>query len=404
MPVARPTVLVLASTYPRWAGDPEPGFVHELARRLTGRFRVLALVPHAPGAKKREVLDGVEVVRYRYAPEAWETLVNSGGIVSNLRRARWKLLLVPGFVLAQAWTAWHLLRRERIDVIHAHWLIPQGLIAALLQSLPGRKVPFVATAHGSDVQALRGSTMDAARKFVVRRSAAATAVSAMLRDQLVAGSAQGERTRILPMGVDLEHRFVPDTAVTRSGAQLLFVGRLVEGKGVDRLLDAMPAVLHRVPDARLTIVGDGPLSIALHAQAQRLGIFDAVTFRGALAQSELPDLYRRASLFVAPFGRREGLGLVLVEALGCGCPVLAGDAPAVADILGENWRQHTVDASDTGALSSRIIDTLLALEPARKQAEHLRTRVMARFDWQVVADRHAQLLGECIAGGARAPR
>src|SRR5690606_9209651 len=64
---SRPVLLVLASTYPRWPGDPEPGFVHELSRRLTDRFRVIALCPHAPGARTAERMDGVEVVRYRYA-------------------------------------------------------------------------------------------------------------------------------------------------------------------------------------------------------------------------------------------------------------------------------------------------------------------------------------------------
>ena len=112
-----PVLLVLASTYPRWPADPEPGFVHELSRRLTERYRVIVLCPHASGAKPRETMDGVEVVRYRYAPERWETLVNDGGIVTNLKRARWKLLLVPGFVLGQAWVAWRLMRRERVDAV-----------------------------------------------------------------------------------------------------------------------------------------------------------------------------------------------------------------------------------------------------------------------------------------------
>ena len=82
-------LLVLASTYPRWAGDPEPSFVHELARRMGTEFRVIVVCPHAMGAKQKELLDGVEVVRYRYAPERWETLVNDGGIVANLKARRW---------------------------------------------------------------------------------------------------------------------------------------------------------------------------------------------------------------------------------------------------------------------------------------------------------------------------
>ena len=126
------------------------------ARRLVGRFRVIAIVPRAPGASRTEVLDGVEVIRYRYAPAGLETLVNDGGIVGNLRRSRWKLILVPGFILAQWWCAWRILRREKIDVIHAHWLIPQGLSALFLCKFSHRPIPYMVTSHGVDLYALKG--------------------------------------------------------------------------------------------------------------------------------------------------------------------------------------------------------------------------------------------------------
>ena len=102
----RPRLLVLASTYPRWQDDPEPAFVHELSKRLVPDFDVLVLTPHAPGAAVEETMEGVRVVRYRYAPARFETLVSSGGIVGNLRAARWKWLLVPLFLFAQAWATW----------------------------------------------------------------------------------------------------------------------------------------------------------------------------------------------------------------------------------------------------------------------------------------------------------
>lgn len=135
----RRTILVLASTYPRWVSDPEPGFVHELSKRLSLEQRVIVLCPHAAGASRTEVLDGVEVVRYRYAPEKWEVLVNNGGIVNNLRRSPLMVLLLPGFIFFQFWTAMRLARTHQIDVVHAHWLIPQGVIAAFLSWLPKKK-------------------------------------------------------------------------------------------------------------------------------------------------------------------------------------------------------------------------------------------------------------------------
>src|ERR1700761_7916542 len=97
----RPRLLVLTSTYPRWAGDPEPGFVHELSRRLAETFDVRVIGPHAAGALAWERLDGVDIHRYRYAPVAMETLVNHGGILTNLKRSIWKWLLVPTFLAGQ---------------------------------------------------------------------------------------------------------------------------------------------------------------------------------------------------------------------------------------------------------------------------------------------------------------
>lgn len=399
---ARPRLLVLASTYPRWPGDPEPGFVHELAKRLAGRFHVIVLGPHAPGAKRRESMDGVDVVRYRYAPAALETLVNDGGIVTNLKRSRWKLLLVPGFVFAQAWVAWRIARREQIDVIHAHWLLPQGLIAALLQSLPGRKVPFVVTSHGADLYALRGKTLEALKRFVLRRCSAATVVSSAMLERLRGIGASTDKVSVLPMGVDLAQRFAPDASVPRSERELLFVGRLVEKKGVRYLLDALPAVLRAHPDIRLAVAGFGPEEAALREQARALGLEHAVRFLGAVPQADLPSLYRRAALFVAPFvraesGDEEGLGLVLVEAIGCGCPVVVGNVAAMGEVFGEELHAVAVDARDPQALAARIVAALTDSAASHRSAEALRAAVAARFGWERIADAYATLLSRTRA-------
>lgn len=393
----RPVLLVLASTYPRWQGDHEPGFVHELSKRLAGRFHVVALVPHAPAANHWDSMDGVEIVRYRYAPSSLETLVNDGGIVANLRRSKWKLLLVPSFVLGQAWAAWRLLRTQRVDVIHAHWLLPQGLIAALLQSLPGRKVPFVVTAHGADLYALRGSLLNAVKRFVLRRSAAATVVSHAMRESLRSINAPVDKVSVQSMGVDLAQRFSPAPSGPRSERELLFVGRLVEKKGLRHLLDAMPAVLRVHPDARLAIAGFGPEETGLKAQMRRLDLEHAVRFLGAVPQELLPSLYRRAALFVAPFvraasGDEEGLGLVLVEAIGCGCPVVVGDVPAMDEVFGPRLPEFAVDARDAQALAERIIQALSDPALAMRKIEALRADIVDRFDWDRVVDGYAGLL------------
>lgn len=392
----RPHLLVLASTYPRWVGDHEPGFVHELAKRLVHDFHVTVLCPHAPGALPKESLEGVEVIRFRYAPTRWETLVNDGGIVTNLRRDRWKLLLVPGFVLAQIWAAWRLLRRRCVDVIHAHWLVPQGLIAAVLQSLSGRNVPYVVTSHGADLYALKGPMMDALRRFVLHRAASATVVSEAMRDALAQAGADVSCVSAQPMGVDLTDHFTPDPATPRSGDEILFVGRLVEKKGLRYLIEAMPQVRARLPDAFLTVAGFGPCESSIRAQVREAGLEHAVRFLGPCSQEMLPSLYRRAGVFVAPFvravsGDEEGFGLVVAEALGCGCPVVVGDVPAVYDLL-RAWPRTVVDPRDVDSLAGSIIHALENKQEALDIANQLRQALLIRLDWPRVAEGYAKEL------------
>lgn len=385
-----PTLLVLASTYPRWSGDHEPGFVHELSRRLTDRFRVIALVPGAPGARDREILDGVEVHRYRYAPRAWETLVNDGGIVTNLRRSPWKVLLVPGFVLAQAWYAWRLTRKSTIDVIHAHWLLPQGIIAWFLAGAWGNQRPYVVTSHGADLYALRGKAMDALKRMVLRRAACVTVVSRAMRDSIGRLESNIGEVQVMPMGVDLAERFTRDESTARSQNGVLFVGRLVEKKGLRFLIEAIPHVLKRVPDASLTVVGFGPEEEAIRKQVEELGISGRVCFVGAASQQELPSFYRRAKVLVAPFvqansGDQEGLGLVVVEAMGCGCPVITSDLPALREVGTCFSGFVKLPPGDPLKLADALIHML-------QTDAQLDFPDISKFDWNAVASGYRKVL------------
>lgn len=398
---ARPSLLVLASTYPRWAGDPEPGFVHELCRRLSASFDVVVVCPHAPGAASRERLDGVDVVRYRYAPAALETLVHGGGIATHLRRSPWKWLLVPGFLLGQWWAAARVARRIRPRLVHAHWLLPQGLVAWAMRAA-GQVPAYVVTSHGADVYGFRGALALALKRRVVDASAAMSVVSPALRDELHAAGLRPRELQVIPMGADLRGRFVPDPAVPRESGHIVFVGRLVEKKGLRHLLDALPIVRAAHPHACLQVVGFGPLEPELRAQALALGLGDCVQFTGALAQSELPALLRGAALLVAPSvraasGDQEGLPVVLMEAMGCACPVIAGRSPGVEPLFGDEAVDVLVDAADSQALAAAISRVLDHPQAAQQRAERLRERALQQVDWEPVAGAYLRLLQEAQA-------
>jgi glycosyltransferase involved in cell wall biosynthesis len=204
------------------------------------------------------------------------------------------------------------------------------------------------------------------------------------------------------MGVDLRDRFTPDASQARSAQELLFVGRLVGKKGLRHLIDAMPAITRAHPGALLSIVGFGPEEAACREQVARLGLQDKVKFLGGVPQSELPVLYRRAAVFVAPFvqtsdGDQEGLGLVVVEAAGCGCPVVVSDLPAVRDVFATQPPAATV-APGSSADLARAISSVLAKPP---ETATLRASLLDRFDWSVVAGGYAERLLRLVAEGRR---
>ncbi len=356
----KPRLLVLSSTFPRWPDDPEPGFVFELARRLTNRFDVTVLAPHAPGSQTRETLDRVRVIRFRYAPEAWERLAtHGGGILDRLKTHPLNHLLVPPFLLGELVALTRLLRQERFAVIHAHWLIPQGLLAVLALWLTLRRVPLVCTSHGGDLYGLRGFTLRRIMRGVMGRAASVTVVSNVMRKHVLAMGVESAKVSIIPMGVDLKQQFAPDPSTPRAACELLFVGRLVEKKGLSILLDALALVAETHSQVMLTVAGDGPLGADLRRRAKTLGLSARVNFLGMVAPSRLPALYRRATLCVAPFivarsGNQEGLGLVLVEALGCGCPVVASDLLAVRDVIRDGETGVLVPSGDPQALAAGI--------------------------------------------------
>ncbi|MGB5742558.1 MAG: glycosyltransferase, partial [Sedimenticolaceae bacterium] len=244
----KPRLLVLTTTFPRWADDHEPPFVFELAWRLTDTFDVTVLAPHAPGAARHETMAGVDVHRFRYAPDRLEKLAYDGGIPTRLRRNPWLALLLPSFLLSQLSAAFRLARANEPAVIHSHWLIPSGLVGAVIKELlPGRRKLLI-TAHGADVHVGGRWPVGWLKRQAVDSADIISVVSRALRDRVAPLVPPGTRVDVASMGVELQTQFVPATTPVVEPV-LVFAGRLVAKKGVADLLNAMPKVLERVPKA-----------------------------------------------------------------------------------------------------------------------------------------------------------
>ena len=391
----KPELLIVTSTYPRWAADTEPAFVHQLALRLTDRFDVVVMTSRAPGARPLEVMDGVQVHRYAYAPSPWETLVHGGGLMGNLRATPWKLLLLPTYLTCWIWQVAMLRRKYRFDVVHAHWFVPGAIVAALAM----RGTPMCVTAHGTDVLGLKDGLWRWLRQFIAIRSAAITVVGKRLQDAL---ESEGiAPTMLLPMGVDLSGLFVPMTR--KHGApssRLLFVGRLVEAKRPDVVMRVFAKALEVHANLDLDMVGDGPERCRLEALADELGIRSHVTFHGRKNQAEIAVMYRLAmALIIASGGddAPEGLGLVAIEALGSGCPVVSAPNVALQAVLPEAAPIRYASDSSSDALTEALLGRLAEPDCNVSDTESpWRDQLVQQFGWEAVAEEYGRLLESLI--------
>lgn len=362
-------MLVMTSTFPRWAGDATPRFVRDLALAATrgpSPWDVTVLAPHHPGALDRETMGPLDVRRFRYFPSRFERLAYDGGILPNLRASWLARAEVAPFLVAMGRAMRRLLDEVEPALVHAHFVLPQGIIAALCR----RTTPLVVSAHGSDVLALRGTLSSAMRKATLRRARIVTANGRTLEESL-ARDGVATKTRRLPMGIDVA-KFRPGDA-PRTGP-VVFVGRLSRQKGVHVLLDAIAR--RRRP---LLVIGDGPERTALEAKAHGL----PVTFAGGLSEDAVAEAYRTAAAVVVPSIEGEAQGLVALEAMASGAPVVVTRTGGLAETV-EGGRGWLAEPGDAASLAGAIDDALADTGEGARRAIAARTWVVANRAWEAI--------------------
>lgn len=395
--ITKPTLLVLASTFPRWKGDTEPRFVYDLCIRLTNDFKVVVLAPHSLGAQTTENMDGLDIVRYRYAPERLETLAYDGGITAKLKGNKFNYLMLPFLLLGQWLALIKILRQHPVKVIHAHWLIPQGLLALISRMTSKNKPAILCTSHGGDLYGLNDPVSKIIKRYVINKVEGITVVSHAMQDEIKRLVPTAKQPTVAPMGTDLENLFTPNKSVKRMSYQLLFVGRLVEKKGLRYLLQAMPDIIKQHPETRLNIAGTGPERSSLEVLVNELKLAKHVVFLGRLSHQELVNEYRQATMAVFPFVRAkdgdiEGLGLVMIEAMGCGCPVLASDIPAVRDVVVDGETGCLLKSANPDDIITKVLGLFESQQVLKKLGRQGREKVLKKFSWMVSASKYIKFI------------
>ena len=382
-------VLFLAHSYPRFEGDPVGSFILRLAvalRPLGVDVRVIA--PGGEGLGPRESIEGIEVLRFRYAPRSLETLAYSGTMRHQVMGSWSSRAAMISFIASESLCAVRSGRSFRPDVVHAHWWFPGGLVGGWLRRWWG--VPMVTTLHGSDLRLAQQVTI-AMRLFrhVARRSTVMTTVSSWLKDaaQVLAPDVQPV---VAPMPV-LPDLFRPGGRRERN--RLLFVGKLNEQKGITHLLRAL-AMMRAKPVVDV-VVGVGSAPSDIQNLVRELGVAEQLRWHPLLKQADLAQLYREATVLVAPFVD-EGLGLVAIEAQLSEMPIVAFRSGGLTDIVTDEQSGLLVAPGDVPALADAI-DRVLAMSDAGAEWGRAgRRHALATFAPDAVAKRYAQIYEHAI--------
>jgi glycosyltransferase involved in cell wall biosynthesis len=385
-------VLWLTSSYPRSKDDSASVFLLYLAQALANRKVSLHILsPDHPEVVATTEPDDIVCHHFRYFwPRKLQMLAYGSGILPNLRSAPWLLFQVPFFILSMFITAAWIMVVQRPSLLHAHWIFPQGTVAVVLGKL--FRTPVLVTAHGGDAFALRGSILGTIKRWTIKHCAAWTSNTNATADAL---GPDLPKPHIIPMGIDYE-KFAAGNAqaVLKSNNQqktiLLFVGRLVEKKGVADLIAAVAGLpndlLGRI---ELWIIGDGVERERLKTLVVDLKIEDKVVFHGRLPNAILPDYYAAADIFIAPSivdtnCDTEGQGVILLEAMASGTAVISTRTGGVAEIIEHGKTGLLVEPKQIKPLSEAI--TQLLLNESLRQGQCALGRLAAEpYDWKEVS-------------------
>ena len=394
---ARVRILVVSTAFPRDADDPTVKWLAETIRRLRARGYAIEVFTSAYKGGGNTTLDGIPIHRFRYFFRRWENLTHEESAPDRMRRSLFYTILPAFYLLFGSVAIWRLQRREQYDIVHVHWPLPHALFGWVARAAR-RRTRIIMQFYSIELRWVneRIAILRGFLRRAIRTADRVVAISTSTAREVTA-LAGAIPVEVIPYAVEM-----PAHPAVRDPATILYVGRLVERKGVAYLIDAMALL----PQAKVVLIGDGPEREALEARANERGVTDRVSFRGWVTPEELDRAYATATAFALPAvvdkrGDTEGLGMVLMEAMSYRVPVVTTALGGITDIVDDGKTGVIVPPNDATALAA----ALRRLIEDRQLAEQLgvdgQLAVERRFSWARIIDQFAALYDGLEVPGRR---
>lgn len=299
-----------------------------------------------------------------------------------------------------------LVEKEKFSAACFGAAVPLGLLATSLRKAGIPRI--IALTHGHEVWWAKVFPFNLVLRHVGEHVDVLTYLGDFTRRRIslaLSPKAREAMVRVAP-GIDIAH-FCPDGSPSELRNELglseksviVSVGRLVPRKGQDRLIQALPLIRNTIPNVHLLLIGEGKYRKSLEKLVGEQKVMDLVTFVGRVPYRQLPEYFRCGDIFAMPSRSRlaglevEGLGIVYLEASGCGLPVIAGNSGGAPDAVADGVTGIVVDGTNINAIAAAIVRVLS--DPAKKKAMGAAGSewVATGWTWEIWSTKFAQLLG-----------
>ena len=383
-------VLVIGSVYPRFHEDAEvPWLRASIAHLKKAGLDIQVLAPAYKGLKSHEI-DGVKVNRFRYAPASWEFLTHEEGAPSKMANKPWLQLLAIPYIISGFFKCIKICRKFKPDIIHAHWPFPHAYIALGAAKL--FKIPLVLNFHGAELLLIRKKKwVKPLLKFAISQAQAVFANSSFTAGKIKA--LRDVEIEWSPYGTTLETGTGNAEPHAINGKfKILFVGRHIERKGIRYLIEAAKYLPRDQFEIRIVGVGDLTDELKKLASESATPNSAEIIFTGKLSPEALASEYKTANVFTLPAivdskGDTEGLGVVLIEAMELGLPIVASNVGGIPDVVIDGETGILVPEKDPEALASAY--KRLAAEPGliKQLLAGAQKRINECFTWDGIIER-----------------
>ena len=390
-------VLAITSSYPRYSGDRVAPFVDQIVRGVAALGHTVHVVVPQHREWSWPASDGaVHFHPYRYSvvpswtPWGFSESLQGG---STIRKSLYAI--APVVAASAVRTARRVLAGGDFDIVHAHWVVPNGPIARMAAG----ETPLVVTLHGSDVAVSeRSRAIGRATKWTFERAAAVTAPSGDLLERARRLGAQG-LLELVPYGADVDEL----TAAPGAGAALraslgvdaddllvVGIGRLIPVKGFDYLVQAVATASKADPRLRLVLVGDGSERAGLSEHAASLGMTERVSVVGAVDRDRIPAYLAAADIVAVPSvhhgGYVDGLPNVALEAMAAGRPLVASRVGGLSELVRTGETGVLVEEKDIDGLAGAIVTLAGDADLRARLGSAARDEIRGHRSWVSVAE------------------